>query len=111
MAKSFKNLRKNMSPDRRAKITTRTQELLANLPLQEIRHARMLSQEEVAQKLHVKQAAVSKMERRTDLYISTLRKHIQAMGGVLILHAEFPEGRYQISSLGGLESKKLKKSE
>ena len=110
MAKSFNDLRKNMSPERRAKIETRTQELLADLPLQEIRHARQLSQEEVAQKLHVKQAAVSKMERRTDLYISTLRKHIQAMGGVLILHAEFPEGRYQIKSLGGLETKESKKS-
>ncbi len=104
MAKSFNNLLKKMPPDRRAKIASRTQKLLAELPLQEIRHARQLSQEEVARILQVKQAAVSKMERRTDLYISTLRKHIKAMGGDLILLAEFPEGRYQINSLGGLES-------
>jgi hypothetical protein len=38
------------------------------------------------------------------LYISTLRKHIEAMGGVLILHAEFPQGRYQINSLGELDA-------
>ena len=103
MARSFKELREKMSPDRRAKVAARTHELLADLPLQEIRLARQLSQQEVAQKLNVKQAAVSKMERRTDLYISTLRKHIEALGGVLVLHADFPEGRYQINSLGSLD--------
>ena len=104
MAKSFNTLREKMTPDRRLKVATRTEELLADLPLQEIRHARQLSQEEVARRLKVNQAAVSKVEHRADLYISTLRKHIEAMGGVLILHAEFPEGRYQINSLGGLDS-------
>ncbi len=108
MAKSFNNLRKKMTSDRRAKIESRTQELLADLPLQEIRHARQLTQEEVAKKLRVNQAAVSKMERRTDLYISTLRNHIEAMGGILILHAEFPEGRYQINSLCDLDTGKNK---
>jgi ribosome-binding protein aMBF1 (putative translation factor) len=104
MAKSFSTLREKMAPERRLKVATRTQELLADLPLQEIRLARQLSQEEVARKLNVNQAAVSKVEHRADLYISTLRKHIEAMGGVLVLHAEFPEGRYQINSLGGLDS-------
>ena len=46
--------------------------------------------------------AVSKVERRTDLYISTLRKHIEAMGGTLIIQAEFPKGRYQLESFGGM---------
>lgn len=104
MARSFSELRKKMSPVRREKVVVRTHDLLADLPLQEIRLARQLSQEEVAQKLNIRQAAVSKMERRTDLYISTLRKHIEALGGVLVLHADFPEGRYQINSLGGLDS-------
>ena len=102
MARSFEQLRKKLSPERREKIAARTQELLDDLPLQEIRLARRLSQQEVARKLKVNQAAVSKMEHRTDLYISTLRKHIEAMGGVLTLLAEFPEGRYLISNLGGL---------
>ena len=104
MAKPFNNLRDEMSSDRRIKIATKTKALLDDLPLQELRQARLLSQEEVARKLNVKQAAVSKVEHRTDLYISTLRKHIEAMGGVLILHADFPEGRYQINSLGELDS-------
>lgn len=104
MAKPFNNLRDEMPPDRRIKIATKTKALLDDLPLQELRQARLLSQEEVARKLNVKQAAVSKVEHRTDLYISTLRKHIEAMGGVLILHADFPEGRYQINSLGELDA-------
>ena len=108
MAKSFEQLRSKLSPERRAKIAAKTQELLDDLPLQEIRLARKLSQQEVARKLNVNQAAVSKMEHRTDLYISTLRKHIEAMGGVLTLLAEFPEGRYLINDFGGLgEADKL----
>ena len=102
MAKDFKELRNRMADDRRANIVRRTEELLASLPLHEIRQAKNLSQEDLARKLNVRQAAVSKVERRTDLYVSTLRKHIEAMGGSLIIQAEFPEGRYEISSFSGL---------
>jgi transcriptional regulator with XRE-family HTH domain len=102
MAKVFRELRDRMPADRRAKIELRTEELLATLPLQEIRKARKLSQEELAEKLNIRQAAVSKVEHRADIYISTLRRHIEAMGGTLIIQAEFPEGRYQISSFAGL---------
>lgn len=98
MAKSFETLRKRMSTDRQARVAVRTSELLATLPLYEIRQARKLSQVELAEKLHVNQAAVSKIEHRADMYISTLRRHIEAMGGSLVIQAEFPEGRYQIDS-------------
>jgi ribosome-binding protein aMBF1 (putative translation factor) len=98
MTKSFKELRDRMSADRQAKVASRTDELLATLPLHEIRQARMLSQVELAARLQVNQAAVSKVEHRADMYISTLRRHIEAMGGSLIIQAEFPEGRYQIDS-------------
>ena len=102
MAKAFRELRDRMPAARQARIVARTEELLATLPLHEIRQARELSQEELAKKLHVRQAAVSKVEHRTDIYISTLRRHIEAMGGSLIIEAKFPEGRYQISSFAGL---------
>ena len=102
MAKAFNNLRKGMSAARKEKVATRTMEMLATLPLHEIRHARRLSQEELAAKLDVRQAAVSKVENRADLYISTLRRHVEAMGGILVLQAEFPEGRYKISSFDGI---------
>jgi ribosome-binding protein aMBF1 (putative translation factor) len=96
MTKAFDTLRKQLPKARQAKIAARTEELLAALPLQEIRQARKLSQEEIAKRLKINQAAVSKVEHRTDLYISTLRKHIEAMGGKLVIQAEFPEGRYRI---------------
>ena len=59
--------------------------------LRKLREARERSQEEIAEKLGVQQAAVSKIERRTDMYISTLRKLIQAMGGDLDIIARFPD--------------------
>jgi len=102
VTKSFEKLRKVMPAARQSRIAARTDELLATLPLQEIRQARKLSQEELAARLHVNQAAVSKVEHRTDLYISTLRKHIEAMGGTLIIQAEFPEGRYELETFGSI---------
>ena len=107
MTQSFKKLRSEMPASRQARIAARTDELLASLPLHEIRQARKLSQEELAARLHVNQAAVSKVERRTDLYISTLRKHIEAMGGTLIIQAEFPEGRYQLESFGRMAEERV----
>lgn len=102
MAKSFDTLRKRLPKERQAKIAARTEELLATLPLQEIRQARKLSQEELARRLNVNQAAVSKVERRADLYVSTLRKHIEAMGGRLVIQAEFPEGHYKIEGFNSI---------
>jgi len=73
--------------------------------LQELRHARNLSQEQLAQTLSVKQAAVSKLEKRTDMYISTLRNFIKAMGGDLEIIATFPDGSVQISQFENIASK------
>ena len=58
--------------------------------LRQLRKAREQSQEELGRTLGVKQAAVSKLERRTDMYISTLRGLIEAMGGTLEIVARFP---------------------
>ena len=102
MTKSFRKLRNEMPASRQGQIAARTDGLLATLPLHEIRQARRLSQEELAARLHVNQAAVSKVERRADLYISTLKKHIEARGGTLIIQAEFPEGRYQLETFGSI---------
>lgn len=85
-----------MSPASRARAKARA--MLAEMPLQELRHARGLSQETLAAALHVRQASISKLERRTDMYISTLRSHIRAMGGELEIVARFPEGEVRISN-------------
>ena len=88
-----------MKPAARKKAAEKTKTLLDAMPLQELRHARNLSQEQLAQTLSVKQAAVSKLEKRTDMYISTLRNFIKAMGGDLEIIATFPDGSVQISQL------------
>jgi transcriptional regulator with XRE-family HTH domain len=70
----------------------------AELPLHELRQAKALSQVDLAKALHVHQAAVSKMEHRTDMYISTLRQYIHAMGGNLEIIARFADGAVKISN-------------
>jgi transcriptional regulator with XRE-family HTH domain len=61
-------------------------------PLRALRKARDFTQDTIAETLGVTQPEVSKMERRTELYISTLRRYIEAMGGSLDIVARFPSG-------------------
>lgn len=98
MARKFSELTARMSPAAQARAKARTEAMLAEMPLQELRHARGLSQETLAATLNVRQASISKLERRTDMYISTLRSHIRAMGGELEIVARFPEGDVTISN-------------
>lgn len=97
MAKKFSKLRVKMTPKARKKAASLAQEMLAEMPLQELRQARALSQEQLAKTLRVKQASVSKLERRTDMYIQTLRNYIEAMGGKLEITAKFPDGQVRIN--------------
>lgn len=68
------------------------------MPLNELRQARGLSQKVLAEVLHVQQPSIAKLEKRTDMYISTLRSHIEAMGGQLEVIARFPNGAVKISN-------------
>lgn len=88
---------------RKAAAEKKADELIETMPLAELRQARKLSQEQLAQTLSIKQAAVSKMERRTDMYISTLRDFIRAMGGELEITASFPEGSIRITQFTDLD--------
>ena len=97
MAKNFTELRKQMTPERQARARARTAELLAEMPLNELRAARKQTQTQLAEVLHVNQAAVSKLERRADMYISTLRSYIKAMGGDLDIVAKFPDGAVRLT--------------
>jgi DNA-binding XRE family transcriptional regulator len=96
MAPNFKELRAKMSPESRAKSEAMAREMLASMPLDELRAARHLTQEHLAALLGIKQASISKMERRTDMYIGTLSKFIEAMGGTLEIRACFPDGSVRI---------------
>jgi len=99
MAKSFRVLEQKMSRAARARSEAKARKLLAEMPLAEIRAARQLTQERLARRLRVKQASISKLERRADMYISTLRDFVRAMGGELEITARFPEGDVRISRL------------
>ena len=106
MATKFRTIREKMDPERQERIRKRTEELLAELPLQELRRARALSQQELAEVLGLNQATVSKLERRTDMYLSSLRRFVEAMGGKLEISASFPDGKVRIQLLEDLEEEK-----
>ena len=104
MAKPFKALLEKMSPERRARIQAKTEQLLRDMPLSELRVARHITQEQLAKALGVKQSAVSRMENRCDMYISTLQTAIKAMGGDLEITAIFADGnRIRIDQFRDIE--------
>lgn len=77
---------------RREKIENRTRELIAEeLTLQDIRKARQLTQEQMAKTLNIGQDSVSRIEKRSDMMLSTMRSYVEAMGGSLELVARFPK--------------------
>ncbi|MDX9810652.1 MAG: XRE family transcriptional regulator [Sphaerochaetaceae bacterium] len=106
MSKPYSILRGKMKPAARNKAAEKTKAMLEAMPLQELRQARNLSQEQLAQTLSIKQAAVSKIEHRTDMYISTLRNFIKAMGGDLEITAKFPDGSVQIDQFKGISERR-----
>ena len=95
---SFSELTKDFTPERRQRIAEIKSELLAEMPLHELRRARALTQRDMAKMLKVNQPAVSKLEQRADIYVSSLRSYIEAVGGKLKIVAEFPEGEVAITN-------------
>jgi DNA-binding XRE family transcriptional regulator len=77
---------------RRQKVESRAQELIAEeLTLQAVRQARQLTQNQMAQALNIGQDSISRLEKRSDMMLSTMRSYVQAMGGELELVVRFPE--------------------
>ena len=92
---------RKLSAARRKKVEARAAELIAEeMTLRELRKARKLTQVRVAKELGVSQDGVSRLEKRSDLLLSTLRSYVEAMGGHLRLIAEFPNQPPVV--LGGL---------
>ena len=102
MAKKYSELRSRMSTESQARAASKAQALLQEMPLNELRQVRGLSQKMLADVLHVQQPAIAKLEKRTDMYLSTLRSHIEAMGGQLDVVARFPDGMVKISNFSDL---------
>ena len=100
MARRFEELLEELPPERRARIRLRTQEMLADLRLREVRAACELTQEQLAERMHIDQPNVSRLERRSDVHVSTLADYVAALGGRLELLAVFPEGTVRIDQFG-----------
>ena len=91
MAHTLRNKLKRLPAARRKKINKRAEDLIAKeMTLRDLRKALALTQADISSKLHMNQEAISRMERRSDLLLSTLVTYIKAMGGELTLTAKFP---------------------
>ena len=89
MAKSFEELRRKMPPARQSKARARTDTMVAELALAELRRTFGVTQEQLAGLLDIRQASVSKIERRDDVLLSTLTTYVRALGGELEIMARF----------------------
>jgi transcriptional regulator with XRE-family HTH domain len=97
MAKSFDDLvQRTTTKGTRAKAARRAEELLGELLLSELRRSAGKSQRQVAEALGMKQPSLSKLEKQSDMQLSTLRKIVKALGGELEVLAKFPQGTVKI---------------
>lgn len=92
MGKKLSELRAAMRPAAQQKADSLAQTMLAEMPLHALRQARGLSQEMLTEVLNVQQPTIVKMVKRTDMYLSTLRSHVEASGSALDTIAQFPDG-------------------
>jgi DNA-binding transcriptional regulator YiaG len=99
---SFAELRARMSPMAQAVAATEAQRIGDEMNLAEVRRALRLSREELSQILQVGQGSVAKMEKRADMYVSTLRRFIEAMGGELEIVARFSDHSVKIKNFSDL---------
>ncbi|HEV7590148.1 MAG TPA: XRE family transcriptional regulator [Longimicrobium sp.] len=110
MARKYSELRARMRPEARAAAHERAIEMLLATPLSEMRRAMEMTQEEIAAILGTTQANVSQMERRTDMYLSTLRQYIEALGGELEITARFPGGELRLLQLSDAKETEQKQT-
>jgi len=106
MPRKFSTLREKMSAAARERSRALAAKYRAEMALDELREAREMTQVHLAKILGVNQAAVSKLERRADMYLSTLQSIVKAMGGQLRIEAVFPEGAVEITQFRRLPEPK-----
>jgi transcriptional regulator with XRE-family HTH domain len=92
MARNYKELQALMDPASIADNKRRVREELRRMALDELRGARQLTQADMAEMLDVPQSSISRIEQRADMYLSTLRNYVHAVGGELRIQAVFPDG-------------------
>jgi DNA-binding XRE family transcriptional regulator len=92
MPVTLEEILNEMPEERRTSIYQRAQEIRGEINLREMRRLRKLTQARLSKKLKIGQEGVSRIEKRTDLYLSTLRSYVEGVGGKLSLIVEFPDG-------------------
>jgi hypothetical protein len=100
MSKRYSGLRARLSPRAQTHSRRRAQQLMLSMPLNELRRARQFTQDMLADAMQTSQSEVSKLEQRTDTYVSTLRSYVRALGGELDIVARFPDGEVRIVQFG-----------
>jgi DNA-binding Xre family transcriptional regulator len=104
MAHKWSELEAKMGPERVAAARARAKKVIEEMPLYQLRNAREMTQTRLAEVLEMDQGNISKLEKRTDMYLSTLRSYIEAMGGALEIRAVFPDGDVKIDLLNKLSA-------
>ncbi len=97
MAKKLKQLEEKMSPESLSRSQAKAEAMMTAMALAELRQALKLSQEDIAAAMKINQPAVSKIEKNTDMFINTLRRYIEAMGGELDITARFNDREIRIN--------------
>ncbi|MGB2672275.1 MAG: XRE family transcriptional regulator [Candidatus Acidiferrum sp.] len=95
-----------MSARARVRSDAKAQKMIEEMALSELRQAMGITQERLAKALRINQAGVSKIESRSDIFVSTLRRAIEAMGGRLEIRAKFPAGEVRIRQFEGLAKRR-----
>lgn len=99
MAKSFSELRKNIPQHIQDEACKKTEAMLYQLTLAEVRESRKITQNELAKRMKINQAAVSKLENRSGISLTKLQKMVEAMGGEMDIIVKFPDKQFTIKKL------------
>jgi len=91
MTVTLEEILNQMPEERRARIFKRADEIRQEINLREMRRLRKITQTRLSKKLRIGQEGISRIERRADLYLSTLRNYVEGVGGKLSLVVEFPD--------------------
>ncbi len=102
MARKFAELVERMPAEARGRAEAKARKLISEYALGELREARSMTQARLAEILGKDQSVISRIEKRTDMYVSTLAEFIRAMGGELEIRAVFPEGSVKIRKFGDI---------
>ncbi len=107
MTKPLKTLLDGMNGERKNRIQKMTEQLVNEVDLYELRKANELTQQQLASELNQSQAAVSKLENQSDMYISTLRRFLSALGADLKIIAQFPDKAFEIKQFKEIEKNSI----